>query len=110
MAMRKVAFGTIVAIAVMVMVVSALGVLVATLTISNTGNVAGVGVGVYWDSGCINPVSSINWGALEPGTTIDVTIYVKNEGSIAVVLSMTTDNWDPASALSYMTLSWNRGN
>ena len=86
------------------------GLLIASQTIPNTGNVAAVGVGVYWDSDCINAVSSIDWGALEPGAATDVTIYVKNEGSIVVVLGMTTDNWNPASASSYMTLSWNREN
>ena len=108
--MRRVAVGTVLAIALMAMVVSTVGVYVATRTISNTGNVAAVGVGVFWDSGCTNAVSSIDWGALEPGAATDVTIYVKNEGSIVVVLSMTTDNWNPASASSYMTLSWNREN
>jgi len=108
MAMQKVTIGTVLAIAVMGMVVSALGVLVATRTISNTGNVNAVGVGVYWDSGCTSEVSSIDWGVLEPGVTTDVTIYVKNEGSMVVVLGMATSNWIPASASSYMTLSWNR--
>ena len=110
MAMRKIAIGTVLAIAAMGIVVSALGVLVATRTISNTGNVKAIGVGVYWDSGCTNVVSSIDWGALEPGATIDKTIYVKNEGSVALTLSMSTDNWNPSSASSYMTLSWNREN
>jgi len=86
------------------------GLLIASQTISNTGNVAAVGVGVYWDSGCTNAVSSIDWGALDPGASTDVTIYVKNEGSMAVVLGMTTNNWNPASASSYMALSWNREN
>ena len=108
--MRKIAIGTVLAIAAMGMVISALGVLVATRTISNTGNVKAIGVGVYWDSGCTNVVSSIDWGALEPGATIDKTIYVKNEGSVALTLSMSTDNWNPSSASSYMTLSWNREN
>jgi hypothetical protein len=110
MAMRKITIGTVLAVAVMGMVVSGLGVLVATRTISNTGNVSAVGVGVYWDSSCNNAVLSIDWGALEPGATVEKTIYIKNEGSIAVVLGMTTDNWNPASASSYMTLSWNREN
>jgi DeoR/GlpR family transcriptional regulator of sugar metabolism len=29
---------------------------------------------------------------------------------VAVKLSMTTNNWNPASALSYITLSWNSEN
>ena len=60
MAMQKITIGTVLAVAVMGMVVSALGVLVATRTISNTGNVNAVGVGVYWDSGWTSEVSSID--------------------------------------------------
>lgn len=110
MAMQKITMGTVLAIAVVGVVVSALaaGLLVASQSIYNTGNVKAVGVGVYWDSSCTNEVSSINWGNLDPGETKDVTIYVKNEGTMAVTLSMTTDNWNPASASSNMTLSWNR--
>jgi len=110
MAMQKVTIGTVLAVAVMGMFVSALGVLVATRTISNTGNLSAVGVGVYWDSSCNNDVVSIDWGALEPGATVGKTIYIKNEGSVAVLLGMTTDNWNPASASSYISLSWNREN
>jgi len=108
MAMQKITIGTVLAIAVMGMVVSALGALVATRTISNYGNVSAVGVGVYWDSSCTNMVLSIDWGALEPGASVDKTIYIKNEGSLPVLLSLTTENWSPASASSYMTLSWTR--
>ena len=110
MAMQKITIGTVLAVAVMGMVVSALGVLVATRTISTTGNVSAVGVGAYWDSSCNYAVSSIDWGALEPGATVDKTIYIKNEGSLTVLLGMTTEDWDPASASSYISLSWNREN
>jgi len=106
--MQKVTIGTVLTVAVMGMVVSALGVLVATRTISNYGNVSAVGVGVYWDSSCTNMVLSIDWGALEPGASVDKPIYVKNEGSLAVLLGMTTDNWSPESASSDISLSWNR--
>jgi len=110
MAMQRATIGTVVVIAVMGLMVSALGALVATRTISNVGNLQAIGVGVYWDSSCTNAVSSIDWGALEPGANKQFTIYVKNEGSVPVKLSMTVSNWDPSSAASYMTLSWNRDN
>ena len=110
MAMQKITLGTVLAVAVMGVVVSALGVLVVTRTISNTGNVRAIGVGVYWDSGCTNVTSSINWGAIDPGVTKNVTIYIKNEGSIAVKLNMTVGNWNPTSASSYLALNWNREN
>jgi hypothetical protein len=36
-----------------------------------------------------------------------VTVYVRNEGNVAATLSRATQNWNPATASSYMTLSWN---
>lgn len=108
MTMPKIGLGTALAIATMGMVVTVLGVFVASHTVSNTIYVKTVGVGAYWDIGCTNEVSSIDWGYLEPGATMDKTIYVKNEGTVAMTLSMTTGNWNPVSASSYVTVSWNR--
>ena len=77
-------------------------------TLSNTGNVKAVGVGVYKDSGCSQVLSSINWGNVTPGSSSNYTAYIRNEGSVAVSLSKTTDDWNPATAAGNMTLSWNR--
>ena len=83
------------------------GLLIASQTIPNTGNVKAVGVGVYSDSACTQEVLSIQWGILDPGESSDETVYIRNEGNVAVVLNMATENWDPASASSYITLGWN---
>ena len=69
----------------------------------------GVDVGVYWDSGCSSLVSSIDWGAIEPGSSKDVMVYIRNEGDAAVMLSMDTVNWIPSDASSYLSLSWDYG-
>jgi hypothetical protein len=76
-------------------------------TISNSGVVKGIGVGVYWDSACTNPTSSIAWGVLDPGSDKTVSVYVKNQGNSATTLSKTTQNWNPSTASSSMTLDWN---
>lgn len=36
-------------------------------------------IGVYWDSGCTNPVTNIEWGQLTPGEWYRKTLYLKNE-------------------------------
>jgi len=77
--------------------------------VSNSGTITAVGVGVYSDSGCTQPLSSIDWGMLEPGSSTDKTCYIRNEGNSASTLSMSTSNWNPSTASSYMTLSWNYG-
>jgi hypothetical protein len=49
-------------------------------------------------------------GALDSGASKEFTIYVKNEGNVAVKLGMTVGNWKSSSASNYITLSWNRDN
>jgi len=75
-------------------------------SISNTGSLKAVGVGVYWDAALTNRVSSISWGVLEPGSNASKTVYIRNEGNFPVTLTMTVSNWNPANASSYMTLKW----
>jgi hypothetical protein len=74
--------------------------------LSNFGTVKMVGVGIYEDAGLTTPMTAINWGALEPGGQKTVPLYIRNEANTAVTLSMTTSNWSPSSASSYMTLNW----
>jgi hypothetical protein len=110
MAMQRIGVGVIFAIAMTGIVVSVLAasLLMAYQRVPNAGNVKAVGVGVYRDSDCTSNVTSIDWGFLEPGATANVTVYIKNEGNIPVVLNMATDNWYPTSASDKITLSWNR--
>ncbi|MDH5448217.1 MAG: hypothetical protein OEX01_04350, partial [Candidatus Bathyarchaeota archaeon] len=53
------------------------GILFGNRTINNQGNVNSIGVGVYWENTCINEVSTINWGYLEPGSSQNITIYIR---------------------------------
>lgn len=110
MAMQRVPVGIVFTIAVAGIIASVLaaGLLMAYQRVPNSGNVKTVGVGVYWDNACTNNVTSIDWGFLEPGATVNKTVYIKNEGNTPMVLNMTTDNWNPASASENITLSWNR--
>ena len=110
MAIQKINMITILTVTVTVVVVGVLAasLLVAYQRVPNAGNVKAVGVNVYWDSACTSNVTSIDWGFLEPGTATNVTVYIKNEGSIPVKLNVTTDNWNPTTASNNITLSWNR--
>ena len=106
--------GAAVALVLYTLALTAFGPLVSSAimnnkTVSSNGSVKGVGVGVYWDQPCTNTISSISWGTLDPGSNVNKTIYIRNEGNTAATLSMTTSNWNPTNASSYMTLSWNYG-
>jgi hypothetical protein len=66
-----------------------------------------IGVGFYWDGNCTDPVSFIEWGIIQPGSTVNVTVFVKNEGSLAISLNITAENWSPIETTSYMTFGSN---
>jgi hypothetical protein len=108
MAIQRITIAMILAIVVLGTVLTALSVLITTRTTYNTGGVTAIGMGVYWDSGCTSVVTSIDWGIFDPGTSKNVTVYVKDEGTVNIVLNLTTNSWSPVSASSYMTLTWNR--
>ena len=78
----------------------------ANRTISNVGEVQAIGVGIYWDQSCTTEVSSINWGIIEPGSSKNVTIYIRNEGNSVASLTMNASNWNPSNASDYIDLSW----
>ncbi|MFA5365358.1 MAG: hypothetical protein WC325_09295 [Candidatus Bathyarchaeia archaeon] len=75
--------------------------------LQSSGTIRTVGVAAYMDSGCVTPVSSINWGTTSPGASISNTIYIKNEGTSYLTLSLNAANWNPSNAQNYLTLSWN---
>ena len=79
----------------------------SSIQVSTSGSSAGLKV--YSDSACTSPVRSLDWGSISPGLTATTTVYVKNTGdSNSLSLSIQADNWNPTSAGSYLTLSWNK--
>jgi hypothetical protein len=107
---HKIAVAAAVGIAAILMMTTALGLLQSTKTVTNTGNIIAVNVGVYQDSGCTQVLATINWGNLTIGSSTTTTIYVKNTGNTQVTLNMTNGNWNPPSAGTYITETWDREN
>ena len=97
-----------VAVAVGASSLIAWGIMSSTRTNQNLGSIRTVNVGAYWDSACTNATTTIDWGTLSPGNVANVSFYLRNEGNTPMRLSLTTQNWSPASASSYMSVSWNR--
>ena len=72
--------------------------------------VKGIGTGIYWDQACLNKTLSLNWGTIAAGSSNNLTVYVRNEGNSAVSLLLSTSDWAPSSASSYISLNWNYTN
>ena len=110
MSMQKAVAGSGIAVAVIVIMTSVLAAMQPSTTITNTGTIQALNLGVYQDSACTQPLSTVNWGTLRPATSANVTIYVKNTGNAAITLNMTVTAWSPSTASSYITLTWDRQN
>jgi hypothetical protein len=97
-------------IAALALTLTTAAVLSANQTVPLNGTINAVNLGVYSDSDCTQSVTTLNVGSLSPGGTATQTVYIKNTGNIAETLTMTTNNWTPTNAPTYLTLTWNRGN
>jgi len=65
-----------------------------------------VKIDIYSDYECTQPLSAVDWGSIRVGGSVQKTVYIKNSGDQTVSLSLSTENWTPAAAADYMTLSW----
>jgi hypothetical protein len=87
---------------------AALGAVSNNKSLPSQGTIKAVNLGVYWDNACTNTTTAVNWGMMAPGSANNVTLYVRNDGNVAVKLNMTTQGWNPTNTPSYVTLTWNR--
>jgi hypothetical protein len=121
MTMRKISTGLVIAIAATGLFLTLLtaGMLKSDQTIppewpdrtiQSGGVIATVNIGAYLDSNCIQNATSTDWGFLRPGGNATKTVYIKNNGTVPVALTMTTESWQPTNASSLLTLTWNLEN
>jgi hypothetical protein len=85
-------------------------VLSSNQTVPLSGTINAVNLGVYTDSACTIPATALTAGTLNPGGTATQTVWIKNTGNVPETLTMTTSNWTPSNANTYLTLTWNRQN
>jgi hypothetical protein len=111
-AFHRLSTGTIIAVVIagILLTVTTAGLLNAFKTVPLTGTITTVNVDVYSDSLCTQECTSLNVGTVSPGGTATQTVYVKNTGTVPETLTMTVNNWNPASANTSLALSWNRQN
>jgi hypothetical protein len=78
--------------------------------IANYGTIKVIGVSMFWDNACTSKVTSITWGTIFPGSSTQNYVYVRNDGTATETLSLSYGNWTPATASSYLVLTWNCSN
>ncbi len=94
------------ALAIVVIIAAAI-ILSMVVTVHNVGTIRAVGIGVFSDSACTQTLSSIDWGTRHPGETVGISAYVKNIQNTNLTMTLTSSNWNPTTASTYLTCTWN---
>ena len=105
---KKTVIGTALVLAVAFTIAGGLAVIQSSKTVPSHGHIQGISVNLYSNAGCTVPLTSVDWGNINNGTSTIQTIYIKNEGTATMTLNMTTSGWSPSNSTSYITLTWNR--
>jgi hypothetical protein len=109
--LRQIKIHWVLALIVLTCILSGFGIIagsrVNVATLGSGGNIKVDGVGVYNDGNCSVATAYLDWGTREPGSSSNITVYIRNEGNQVATLFMTVDNWNPDNASDYMSLSWN---
>jgi len=77
------------------------------LTLPTIGTIKTIGVEAYWDPNCENKTETIDWDTIWPGSTKNVTLYIRSVSNIKTVIHLNTSNITPANVSEYLNLSWN---
>ena len=88
---------------------STLAVLTVNQNIDSSGTVTtSPNIHVYSNSACTNNMTTVTWGSITAGGSTTQTIYVKNTGTGTLTLGLSSTNWSPAQASTYITVSWDK--
>lgn len=75
-----------------------------TFKIPSKGEIATIGINIIDENG--QTIKEIDWGKLYPGSSKTFKVYAYNNGSIPVILDLTTEAWNPPIASDYILLTW----
>ena len=77
------------------------------LEIPSIGILETIGVEAYWDENVENKTKEINWDIIWVGSSKKVTLYLRSESNVEILLKLNTTNWNPTYISKNMDLSWN---
>ena len=70
------------------------------------GNIKTVEVEIYWDSRGEHIRDNLSWDEIEPGKSVNTTVYIKSVSNFKVTLSLKLTDWNPPEVSDYITISW----
>ncbi|MFA5364430.1 MAG: hypothetical protein WC325_04525 [Candidatus Bathyarchaeia archaeon] len=104
----------IVLLMVIVAVVSIVGTSMVSVALNRTTNfylpslavIKTIEVEAYSDAGGHNIMEQIEWGELEPGSSVTNSFYIKSVSNFEIILTLKLTDWNPPEIADYITISW----
>jgi len=94
------------AVLLVILSVIALAIISHNRRVPSIGTVTAVGVDVFWDAGCTQNVTLIDWGGIDPGETVEKLLYIRNISTGSANLTLFAGDWSPNATADYVTLTW----
>jgi len=76
------------------------------LYVPSLATIKTIGVEAYWDPNCENKTETIDWGTIWPGSSKNVTLYIRSVSNFEATLNLNATNWNPVNISDYISLSW----
>ncbi len=73
----------------------------------SSGKIVAIGLQVFRDAALTQQATEFSWGELAAGNTATMQLWVKNNGTVPIILSLSAEDWTPLIAQQYITFSWN---
>lgn len=70
------------------------------------GRIVSIGVQVFDNAALLVDCRDIDWGDLAAGASNTHTVWIKNNGTIPITLSMNAGDWVPLLSQQYVLFSW----
>lgn len=104
---------TVVSVIFAVMLIAATTVAVAVIVSQKAVPSSGVtttnpNIGLYSDAACTQPLTTLQWGTINAGSSTQQTIYIKNTGTGSMTLSIAVTNWAPIDANNTITITMDK--
>ena len=90
------------------LIIASTGLLAPNQSDTSTGTIQTNNLEIYTNPDCTNNCTTLNFGEPKPGQVTNQTIYLKNTENTSIILTMNTNQWNPAEAENLLVLSWNR--
>jgi hypothetical protein len=93
----------------------------SNLNFPSVGTIHTIGVRAYYDPNLQNETRQVKWGTIYPGSSTNITLYLKSVSNIKTIFRLQTANWTflnasnaivsgPSNTILYLNLTWNYNN